>query len=74
MRYDSDIASQGPGEKSMATVVDYLSWRGDLSFVERPFNEVDALILSTLSYLDFTGVAATGAGSVTVSIHDFERS
>ena len=40
----------------MASVVDYLSWRGDLSFVERPFNDVDALILATLSYLDFTEV------------------
>ena len=50
----------------MATVVDYLSWRGDLSFVERPFNEVDALILATLSYLDFTGIAPSGDNAITL--------
>ena len=50
----------------MATVVDYLSWRGDLSFVERPFNEVDALILATLSYLDFTGIAPSGDNVITL--------
>lgn len=40
----------------MANVHDYLLWRGDLSFEERPFNDVDNLILATLSYLDFTGI------------------
>ncbi len=46
---------------SMADIRDYLKWRGDLSFEASPFNEVDGLILSYLSYLEmddcFTGAA-----------------
>ena len=40
----------------MANILDYLIWRGDLTLAERPFNEVDNLILSELCYLDFAGV------------------
>ena len=40
----------------MANIYDYLRWRGDLSFEERPFNDVDNIILSALSYLDFTDI------------------
>ena len=39
----------------MANILDYLSWRGDLTLAERPFNEVDNLLLAELSYLDFGG-------------------
>ena len=28
----------------MANINDYLQWRGDLTFVERPFNDVDNVI------------------------------
>lgn len=37
----------------MASIVDYISWRGDLTFDQDPFNEVDGMILSELSYIDF---------------------
>lgn len=40
----------------MASIVDYLLWRGDLTLDERAFNEVDNLILSELCYLDFDGI------------------
>ena len=40
----------------MADILSYLDWRGDLSFEERPFNDVDNLILSELAYLDMTGI------------------
>ena len=40
----------------MATVFDYLDWRGDLSFSAVPACEVDNLIFSMLSYLDFSGL------------------
>ena len=36
----------------MNNIIDYIKWRGDLSFNADPFNEVDALILARLSYLD----------------------
>lgn len=37
----------------MRNVLDYLYWRGDLSFDQDPLNEVDALIFSEFSYIDF---------------------
>lgn len=40
----------------MANIIDYLNWRGDLTFLKDPFNEVDNLILSHLTYTDFEGI------------------
>lgn len=40
----------------MANVFDYLDWRGDLPFCCAPCTEVDNLIFSLLSYLDFSGI------------------
>ena len=40
----------------MANIIDYIDWRGDLTFKQAPFNEVDNLILSEISYLNFTGI------------------
>ena len=40
----------------MANILDYLSWRGDLSLQQSPFNEVDNLILAELSFVNFTGI------------------
>ena len=40
----------------MPNAIDYAGWRGDLSFTADPFGEVDALILSELSYLDFAEI------------------
>ena len=40
----------------MATIMDYLDWRGDLTFDRDPFNEVDNLILSEMVYTDFDGI------------------
>ena len=37
----------------MATMFDYLKWRGDLPFTQDPPNAVDALIFSTLSYIHY---------------------
>lgn len=37
-------------------MLDYLDWRGDIPFSTDPFNEVDALILSEVSYVDFGGI------------------
>ena len=36
-----------------ATVFDYLRWRGDLTFAQDGFNEVDNLILCIISYINF---------------------
>lgn len=40
----------------MATVFDYLDWRGDVPFSTDPFHEVDNLILAELAYTDFRGI------------------
>ena len=40
----------------MTNLLDYLDWRGDLSFSVSPLNEVDYYILSTLGVFDFVGI------------------
>lgn len=40
----------------MSNMLDYLKWRGDLSFSKDPFNEVDNLIFSILCYNDFSHI------------------
>ena len=52
----------------MANILDYLDWRGDIPLSAVPFNEVDNLILSELSYLDFGTVVPTPeqGGSITM--------
>ncbi len=52
----------------MGTVYDYLDWRGDLTFREAPFNEVDALLLSMLSYLDYSNIVPAAHDLTGVSI------
>jgi len=47
----------------MANMMDYLDWRGDISLRQSPFNEVDNLILSTLSYGRFDGIVPSLAES-----------
>ena len=42
----------------MANIIDYIEWRGDLSFSAVPFNDIDALILCQISYLDFSGIVS----------------
>lgn len=37
----------------MANLFDFLQWRGDLSFAQDPFHEVDNLVFCHLSYVDF---------------------
>lgn len=34
-------------------VLDYLNWRGDLTFAQDGFNEVDNLVLCIISYVNF---------------------
>ena len=39
-------------------IMDYISWRGDLSFEQSQFNEVDNLILACFSYVNLDGISA----------------
>ena len=40
----------------MGNIISYLKWRGDFSFEQIPFNEVDNLILSELAYAKMYGI------------------
>ena len=42
-----------PEKTAVTTVFDYLRWRGDLTFAQDAFNEVDNLILCIITYLNF---------------------
>ncbi|MBP5401738.1 MAG: DUF2974 domain-containing protein [Treponema sp.] len=37
----------------MSNIKDYILWRGDLSFKQDSFNEIDALVLAQITYLNF---------------------
>ncbi|MBQ2317758.1 MAG: hypothetical protein II182_05905, partial [Lachnospiraceae bacterium] len=54
----------------MANMEDYLDWRGDLSFLADPFNEIDNLILSERVYTDFDGVVPKEGLRNTVSVQE----
>ena len=52
----------------MGSMLDYLDWRGDISLSYSLFNDVDSLILSALSYVNFDGIVpAPGAGEISLS-------
>lgn len=40
----------------MANIIDYIDWRGDIDFTASPFNEIDAVILCQITYLNFEGL------------------
>lgn len=47
----------------MADLFDYIHWRGDLSFMQDPPNEIDALVFSALAYIRFGGEVETRPGN-----------
>ena len=50
----------------MANLFDYLSWRADVPFSADPFNEVDNMILSELSYARFDGIVPKDGETVSL--------
>lgn len=42
----------------MGNIMDYISWRGDLSFEQSQFNEVDNLIFACFSYVNLDEISA----------------
>ncbi len=43
----------------MANAIDYIKWRGDLTFSNSPINEIDLMILARLSYMPYDKVELT---------------
>lgn len=54
----------------MTNMFDYLKWRGDLSFSVSPFNEIDNIILSMLSFIDFSGIVPPEVTSKPITLKD----
>jgi len=53
----------------MPNILDYLDWRGDLSFTQSPFNEVDNVVLCKFICPNFTDIIPAGSkgGGITLS-------
>ena len=56
----------------MSNIIDYVKWRGDLSFEDSPFNEVDGLVFSKLSYLIYDGIVNSGFEQ-NITLNEFEK-
>jgi hypothetical protein len=52
----------------MADLFDYLSWRGDLTFRQSPFNPVDNIILTHVSYLPLDNIVPGIEENKTVTV------
>lgn len=52
----------------MANMIDYVKWRGDISFSESSFNVIDALIFSELSYVHFEDLVPASINSKGISL------
>ncbi|MDR1747701.1 MAG: DUF2974 domain-containing protein [Spirochaetaceae bacterium] len=62
------LFSAGSGGVYMANIFDYLEWRGDIRQDQIPFNTVDYLILSRISYLPFDGIVPDDSGTESITI------
>lgn len=57
----------------MPNILDYLDWRGDLTFEQSPFNEVDNYILCKLGCPDYTGIIPeTGCISIGDAVSGYD--
>ena len=59
-----------PEGEIMANIIDYVRWRGDIPTYQVPLGEVDALILSYLSYMPFDGIVSSSFGGSGVRLGD----
>ena len=57
----------------MSDMLDYIAWRGDLPFSVSPFNEIDNIIFSMLSFIDFSGAVSRHPSANTVTLSDCLR-
>lgn len=54
-------------------MLEYLKWRGDLSMAASPFNAIDALIFSQLSYLHFSDALGDGAAPLRAAARKLDQ-
>ncbi len=55
----------------MANIMDYIAFRGDLSFSERPFNDADSLIMTELAYLSMENITPGIDSDGSIRLEDF---
>ncbi|MBE5875932.1 MAG: DUF2974 domain-containing protein [Lachnospiraceae bacterium] len=55
---------------TMANIIDYLDWRGDVSLREDPFNAVDNLVLSWMAYVNLDEIMPKEFGSESMTIKE----
>lgn len=68
LSYNIQETNRQEGEKMADNnIFSYLKWRGDISLAKKPFNAVDALVLSIFSYLNLPGIVSSGAQTITVA-------
>ena len=56
----------------MTNILDYIRWRGDISFEKSPLNDIDALVFARLSYLDLSKIVSDDS-SVKVTLRSAFR-
>lgn len=47
----------------MGNIIDYIHWRGDLSFAQSEFNEADNLVLAYFAYINLDGIEEVREGN-----------
>lgn len=52
----------------MANIIDYLKWRGDITFEQVKLGEVDNLLLSLLAFVDFSGIVSADPSAPPVTL------
>lgn len=54
----------------MSDFMDYISWRGDLTFEQSALNEVDCAMFSYMVYVDFTGIVPKEGENASISLKE----
>ena len=54
----------------MPNIIDYVKWRGDLSTDASPFNDIDSLILSQITMINFKGIVPPPFETGRISLRD----
>ncbi|MDD6351235.1 MAG: DUF2974 domain-containing protein [Lachnospiraceae bacterium] len=57
----------------MANIMDYLEWRDDVTMRTDPFNEVDNLVLSEISYTNLDGIVPSPESGKKITIQEAAR-
>ena len=54
----------------MPNIIDYIRWRGDVTVAASPFNDIDSLILSQITMINFKGIIPPPFESGKISLRD----